>query len=265
MNNDKNISNDADSHQIDSHLSIASDITCAYVSNNRLDSESLTGLLEEVFNKVAELDSRQTTGVSEVSVRSKSSQNVSAGNHSVSDKAQDDSEREWNKPVRSQPVTEPAPIVAKKTDTDDRKSGTQNNLYEPDWEAIDQVAGLNPPNAVDSNGNLIPHNIYDLVPDDNGYIFDRAWIRKDAKFKNKPAVPLSRSVKRATIVDLNTGAVKIVLTRGLGNPEDNTQVRIREYRDSWGLTEHYPIKAPDYVKERSEGAKARGLGRKRRE
>ncbi len=75
-----------------------------------------------------------------------------------------------------------------------------------------------------------------------------------------PAVPIKKSVRKATIVCLECGRSAKMLkrhlfaTHGLG---------VKEYRERWKLPADYPMVAPNYAAVRSELAKTFGLGRKR--
>ncbi len=76
--------------------------------------------------------------------------------------------------------------------------------------------------------------------------------------KQKPAVPISKSVQRDHIVCLEDGAHLKMLKRYLRSrfglsPED--------YRRKWGLPPEYPMVAPAYAERRSEFARQIGLGK----
>ena len=76
--------------------------------------------------------------------------------------------------------------------------------------------------------------------------------------KQKPAVPISKSVQRDYIVCLEDGAHLKMLKRYLRSrfglsPED--------YRRKWGLPPEYPMVAPAYAERRSDFAKQIGLGK----
>jgi predicted transcriptional regulator len=78
------------------------------------------------------------------------------------------------------------------------------------------------------------------------------------KEKQKPAVPISRSVQRDYIVCLEDGAHLKMLKRYLRSrfglsPED--------YRRKWGLPPEYPMVAPAYAERRSDFARQIGLGK----
>jgi len=76
--------------------------------------------------------------------------------------------------------------------------------------------------------------------------------------KQKPAVPISKSIQRDYIVCLEDGAHLKMLKRYLRSrfglsPED--------YRRKWGLPPEYPMVAPAYAERRSDFAKQIGLGK----
>ena len=76
-----------------------------------------------------------------------------------------------------------------------------------------------------------------------------------------PAVPIKRSVRKATIVCLECGKSGKVLKRHLSTAHG---LSVKEYRARWGLPADYPMVAPNYAAQRSELAKKIGLGRKPR-
>lgn len=76
--------------------------------------------------------------------------------------------------------------------------------------------------------------------------------------KQKPAVPISRSVHDEYIVCLEDGARLKMLKRYLGARYNMTP---DDYRRKWGLPDDYPMVAPAYAAKRSAYAKKIGLGR----
>ena len=76
--------------------------------------------------------------------------------------------------------------------------------------------------------------------------------------KQKPAVPISRSVNEDYIVCLEDGKRLKMLKRYLRSRHNLTP---DEYRRKWGLPPDYPMVAPAYATRRSEFAKQIGLGR----
>jgi predicted transcriptional regulator len=85
-----------------------------------------------------------------------------------------------------------------------------------------------------------------------------AEVAAPLREKQKPAVPVSKSVQRDYIVCLEDGAHLKMLKRYLRSrfglsPED--------YRRKWGLQPEYPMVAPAYAQRRSDFAKQIGLGK----
>jgi predicted transcriptional regulator len=76
--------------------------------------------------------------------------------------------------------------------------------------------------------------------------------------KQKPAVPVSKSVTDEHIICLEDGKKLKMLKRYLRTNFDMTP---DEYRRKWNLPADYPMVAPAYAKKRSEYAKKIGLGR----
>ena len=76
--------------------------------------------------------------------------------------------------------------------------------------------------------------------------------------KQKPAVPVSKSVYEDYIVCLEDGKRLKMLKRYLRSRYDMSP---EEYRRKWGLPPDYPMVAPAYAARRSDFAKQIGLGR----
>lgn len=76
--------------------------------------------------------------------------------------------------------------------------------------------------------------------------------------KQKPAVPINRSVQNDYIVCLEDGAKLKMLKRYL---RSRYNMSPEEYRRKWGLPADYPMVAPAYAARRSEFAKQIGLGK----
>ena len=81
-----------------------------------------------------------------------------------------------------------------------------------------------------------------------------------AKAKQKPAVPIKKSITDDYVICLEDGKKFKMLKRHLRttyglSPED--------YRARWGLGSDYPMVAPNYAKWRSAFAKQIGLGKRR--
>jgi len=76
--------------------------------------------------------------------------------------------------------------------------------------------------------------------------------------RQKPAVPISRSVQHDYIVCLEDGKRLKMLKRYL---RSRYNMSPDEYRRRWGLPADYPMVAPAYAARRSDFAKQIGLGR----
>ena len=74
-----------------------------------------------------------------------------------------------------------------------------------------------------------------------------------------PPIPIKRSITPDYIVSLEDGRHYKSLKRHLAG----RGLTPEQYRQKWGLPGDYPMVAPNYAKQRSELAKAAGLGRKR--
>ncbi len=78
--------------------------------------------------------------------------------------------------------------------------------------------------------------------------------------KQKPAVPVSRSITDAYVICLEDGAKLKMLKRYI---RTRYNLSPDEYRKKWRLPADYPMVAPDYAKKRSKLAKEIGLGKGR--
>jgi len=76
--------------------------------------------------------------------------------------------------------------------------------------------------------------------------------------RQRPAVPIARSVQQDYIVCLEDGKQLKMLKRYLRSRFDLSP---EEYRRKWGLPPDYPMVAPAYAERRSAFAKEIGLGR----
>lgn len=83
---------------------------------------------------------------------------------------------------------------------------------------------------------------------------------QETKTKQKPAVPIKRSITPDHIICLEDGKQLKMLKRYLRTTHGLTP---DEYRLKWGLPADYPMVAPNYAKKRSAFAKEIGLGKRR--
>ena len=92
------------------------------------------------------------------------------------------------------------------------------------------------------------------------YTLVQSNVQEDgAATRQKPAVPIRRSVNPDYIVCLEDGRKLKMLKRYLRAAFNMTP---EEYRARWGLPQDYPMVAPNYAKKRSDFAKKMGLGKR---
>lgn len=87
---------------------------------------------------------------------------------------------------------------------------------------------------------------------------DKAEAPPPVAERQKPAVPISRSVQEDYIVCLEDGAQLKMLKRYL---RSRYSLSPDEYRRKWGLSPDYPMVAPAYAARRSAFARQIGLGK----
>lgn len=108
-------------------------------------------------------------------------------------------------------------------------------------------------------GQAIPASaLPELIQSVYGALSQAGQQRKVKEERQAPAVPIRRSVAPDAITCLECGKRNRMLKRHLGSEHDLTP---DEYRAKWGLPGDYPMTAPNYAAQRSELAKAHGLGR----
>ena len=81
-----------------------------------------------------------------------------------------------------------------------------------------------------------------------------------ANAKQKPAVPIEKSVTANYLICLEDGKKLKMLKRHLRTFHG---LRPEDYRSKWGFSPDYPMVAPNYSKQRSALAKKIGLGKRR--
>ena len=109
-------------------------------------------------------------------------------------------------------------------------------------------------NAVAASG------LQSLIGDVYGALsgLDRPTPETAPAARQRPAVPVSRSIQQDHIVCLEDGKKLKMLKRYLRSRYDLSP---EEYRRKWGLAPDYPMVAPAYAARRSAFAKKIGLGR----
>ena len=78
--------------------------------------------------------------------------------------------------------------------------------------------------------------------------------------KLNPIVPIKKSITPDYLISLEDGRHYKSLKRHLSG----RGLSPAQYREKWGLARDYPMVAPNYAKQRSDLAKALGLGQQRR-
>lgn len=110
-------------------------------------------------------------------------------------------------------------------------------------------------------GQVIPASaLPELIQSVYGALSQAGQQTETKEERQAPAVPIRRSVAPDAITCLECGKRNRMLKRHLGSEHDLTP---DEYRAKWGLSGDYPMTAPNYAAQRSELAKAHGLGRLR--
>ena len=108
-----------------------------------------------------------------------------------------------------------------------------------------------PPTAVPDLIRTIHDALTSLERPQNGQV-------APAGERQKPAVPVSKSIQDDYIVCLEDGARLKMLKRYL---RSRYNMSPEEYRRKWGLPPDYPMVAPAYAQRRSDFARQIGLGK----
>ncbi|WP_407530048.1 MucR family transcriptional regulator [Methylobacterium oryzisoli] len=111
-----------------------------------------------------------------------------------------------------------------------------------------------------SNNNVPPGELPGLIRSVYQSLGSLGQPAEPEPVKLTPPVPIRKSVTPDAIISLEDGKAYKSLKRHL------TKHRLTpaEYRQKWGLPADYPMVAPNYAAQRSELAKATGLGQQRR-
>lgn len=210
-------------------ISVTADIVAAYVANNSLPPAEVLRFIQGVHATFSRLQSGE------------------AGDAGADLPA-------WSEAVSAQGAEQ----GIHDGDEAPEKSLPSQNINEELFEAARQ---RNPPNPVDPRtGALRPLEFENLVPDDEGFVFDPAWIDQDIYVEQRPIVPIEKTVKADSIVCLENGKALKVLKRHL---DTEFGLGPDAYRRKWGLTDHYPLVTHAFSSSRSKYAKAQGLGKTR--
>ncbi|MEM6491673.1 MAG: MucR family transcriptional regulator [Pseudomonadota bacterium] len=112
-----------------------------------------------------------------------------------------------------------------------------------------------------SNNTVALGDLPKLIEDVHSSLAGLTGARAEPQEKLTPAVPVKKSVHPDYIICLEDGKKLKMLKRHLKTSYDMSP---EEYRERWGLPADYPMVAPNYARQRSELAKAIGLGVKNR-
>ncbi|WP_027170519.1 MucR family transcriptional regulator [Mesorhizobium sp. WSM3224] len=110
-----------------------------------------------------------------------------------------------------------------------------------------------------SNNPVPVASLSDLIASVNSSLSKIRQPTEPERQAQTPAVNPKRSVFPDYIISLEDGKKFKSLKRHLMTHYNLTP---EEYREKWGLARDYPMVAPNYAAQRSELAKASGLGRK---
>lgn len=112
-----------------------------------------------------------------------------------------------------------------------------------------------------TNHNVAAEAVPDLVRSVHGALAGAGTPVEAEPEKPVPAVPPRKSVFPDYIICLEDGKKMKLLRRYLKTAYGMTP---EEYREKWGLPPEYPMVAPSYAAHRSEIAKEKGLGKRRK-
>ncbi len=122
--------------------------------------------------------------------------------------------------------------------------------------AVEIVASYVANNSVDAAA--VPDLIRTVHQSLTGLGHPGQAVEKVSTEKQKPAVPVSRSLHHDYIICLEDGQKLTMLKRYLRSRYDMSP---EDYRRKWSLPPDYPMVAPAYASRRSEFAKSIGLGK----
>ena len=112
------------------------------------------------------------------------------------------------------------------------------------------------------NAGSRPGDITDLIDTVFSKLSDIFTAPAKSNERPKPAVPICESVTDDHLICLEDGRKMKMLKRHIGSVYNLTP---DQYREKWGLPDHYPMVAPNYALKRQELAKKIGLGHNKKE
>jgi predicted transcriptional regulator len=111
-----------------------------------------------------------------------------------------------------------------------------------------------------ANNSLRPADIPDLIATVHQALQGLSAPQQAEPEKREPAVSIRKSITPEFLISLEDGKRYKTLRRHLSG----RGLTPEQYREKWGLPRDYPMVAPNYAKQRSELARALGLGQIRR-
>lgn len=111
-----------------------------------------------------------------------------------------------------------------------------------------------------ANNKLAANELPEIIVTVHAALRDLNEKKTPEPEKLTPIVPIKKTITADYLISLEDGRRYKSLKRHLSG-RGLTPV---EYREKWGLARDYPMVAPNYAKQRSELAKALGLGQQRR-
>jgi predicted transcriptional regulator len=103
-------------------------------------------------------------------------------------------------------------------------------------------------------------DLSDLISSVHGALQSLQAPQQALPEKRQPPVPIKKSITPDFLISLEDGKRYKSLKRHL----KGRGLTPEQYREKWGLSPDYPMVAPNYAKQRSELARASGLGQLRR-
>ena len=111
-----------------------------------------------------------------------------------------------------------------------------------------------------ANNSLRPADIPDLIASVHQALQGLSAPAQAEPEKREPPVSIRKSITPDFLISMEDGRRYKTLRRHL----NGRGLTPEQYREKWGLPSNYPMVAPNYAKQRSELARALGLGQIRR-